>query len=289
MKAGTADERSSSMTQPIVRAVRRVASPEVQGGMNATHRVRLLLEPENWAEYDPFLLLAEDWFVAGTFGDHPHRGFETVTFVLEGSVEHRDNHGGHGVLQPGDAQWMTAGRGVVHSEEAGPQGAHTLQLWINLPARLKMVEPRYLDLRGAEMSLREERGARVRVFSGRSGGVSASTDTSTPITMAELELDAGATITQELPASYNAFLYVIAGDGRFGSQRTAASAGQVVWFDRAETDAESTIAIEAGANLRAILWGGEPLREPVAARGPFVMNTRTELVQAFQDFQSGRF
>jgi quercetin 2,3-dioxygenase len=267
------------------RSVRRVAETSLHPGMNPRHRVRMVLEPGNWAEYDPFLMLAEDWFVPGTFGEHPHRGFETVTFVLEGEIEHRDNHGGRGVLKPGDAQWMTAGRGVVHSEEAGRDGAHSLQLWLNLPRALKMAEPRYQDLRGAEMPVRKIEGGELRVFSGSSADVAGPALNQIPVTMIEMRLDAGATLRQELPAEFNAFVYVIEGEGRFGRQRVAAKAGQVVWF----TPEEGELAIEADAPMHAILYAGAPLREPVAARGPFVMNTMGEVMQAYADFQAGRF
>lgn len=263
------------------REVLRVDSPPLAPGMNPQHRVRLLLEPGKWQEHDPFLLLAEDWFVRGTFGDHPHRGFETVTFVIEGSVEHADNHGGHGVLQPGDAQWMTAGRGVIHSEEAGPDGAHTLQLWINLPSRLKMAEPRYEDLRGAQMPVQSVDGGILRSF--------APSIRHLPVTMLEMRLGPGATAAPEVPSAENAFLYVIAGAGRFGANARSANAGQVVWFERRDDGGGSRIVCKADEALHAILWSGPPLREPVAAHGPFVMNTQGELRQAFLDFQSGRF
>lgn len=266
------------------RSVRRVDDTHLRPGMNPRHRVRQVLEPGNWPEHDPFLMLAEDWFVPGTFGDHPHRGFETVTYVLEGGVEHRDNHGGHGVLHPGDAQWMTAGRGVIHSEEAVGE-AHTLQLWVNLPSRLKMTEPRYQDLRGSQVPVRTQDGATLRVYSGASGEVAAPTRNLVPITMIEIRAEAGATATTGLPREYNTFIYVFEGSGRFGSSRTTAAAGQVVWLahDGDELD------VIADQPLRAFLWGGTPIGERVAARGPFVMNTHEEIYQAMLDFQSGRF
>lgn len=259
----------------------------VQIGMNPQHRARHILDPRFWSEADPFLMLAEDWFVRGTFGDHPHRGFETVTFVIEGEIEHRDNHGGHGVLRPGDAQWMTAGRGVIHSEEAGADGAHSLQLWVNLPSNLKMTEPRYQDLRGDEMPVRREGNAALRVYSGASGGVAAQTRTHVPMTMIEVRFDAAGSVVEDLPPSYNAFIYIIEGSGRFGRDETAAHAGQAVWFENDGSSEE--IDIQADGALHAMLWAGEPTRERIAARGPFVMNTQEELMQAWIDFQSGRF
>jgi redox-sensitive bicupin YhaK (pirin superfamily) len=259
------------------RTVDRVEDTEIHQGMNARHRVREVLPHGRFEEHDPFLMLAEDWFVAGTFGDHPHRGFETFTFILEGEVIHRDNHGGHGVLKAGDAQWMTAGRGVIHSEEAGPDGAHSLQLWINLPARLKMTEPSYHDLRGDAMPVRAEPGVVLREFRPERNLAS--------ITIVELRIDAGASATQPLPPDNHTFIYIISGSGRFGADATPARAGQVVWL---ASDGDE-VTIRAEENLHAILFSGPPISERVAARGPFVMNTYEEIHQAILDFQTGKF
>ena len=258
------------------RRIRRIVDTHVHPGMNPQHRVRLIIEPGHWAEFDPFLMLAEDWFVPGTFGDHPHRGFETVTFVLEGEIEHRDNHGGHGVLHPGDAQWMTAGRGVVHTEEAGPNGAHSLQLWLNLPRALKMTEPRYQDLRGAQMPVVNDG---LRVFSGTVHGVTGPALNHVPVTMVEIHLAAGATANIDLPPSYNAFAYIISG------ATDTADETQVIWFEHEEGD----VTLTAQRPTHAILFAGEPVHEPVVQRGPFVMNTMNEIVQAYGDYQAGRF
>ena len=258
------------------RTIRRVVDTHVHPGMNPQHRVRLVIEPGHWAEFDPFLMLAEDWFVPGTFGDHPHRGFETVTFVLEGEIEHRDNHGGHGVLHPGDAQWMTAGRGVVHTEEAGANGAHSLQLWLNLPRALKMTEPRYQDLRGAQMPVVNDG---LRVFSGTVHGVTGPALNHVPVTMVEIHLAAGASAHIDLPASYNAFAYIISG------VTDAANETQVIWFEREEGD----VTLIARTDTHALLFAGEPVHESVVQRGPFVMNTMNEIVQAYADYQAGRF
>lgn len=285
----SSEPRNTRRGAPVERSVASVLDAEYEPGGTEEHTVRLVLPPGHWEEYDPFLMMAEDWFVPGTFGDHPHRGIETVTFVLEGQLQHADNRGGRGVLAAGDAQWMTAGRGLIHREE--PQGprVHTLQLWVNLPASLKMTEPRYQDLRHADMPLRRDAGALVRVFSGVSGGVAARTKNHVPVTMVEMRLDAGASTNQDLPARHNAFLYVLEGAGSFGRDRTPARAGQVVWFSRSEADAPSNIAVQAGEPLRLILWAGLPIREPVVARGPFVMNTEEEIRQAYEDFHAGRF
>ena len=178
----------------------------------------IVLKPRNWAETDPFLLMAEDWFSTNGFDWHPHRGIETITVVLEGELEHHDNRGGHGVLKPGDVQWMTAGRGILHREMAhNKQQVHTLQLWLNLPAENKMVEPTYQDLRGDKVSVRRQPGVEARVFSGRSGNIEATQKVSkyVPVTMLDVSLDGdkGTSFTQEIPAGDEGFVYVLSGMG----------------------------------------------------------------------------
>src|SRR5690606_8091498 len=151
-------------------------------------------------------MMAEDWFQQGTFDFHPHRGIETVTFVIEGKLKHEDNYGGYGVLEPGDVQWMTAGRGIIHSEDPLPgETVHSLQLWLNLPRSDKMAEPRYQDIKSANAPVRTEPGAIVRVFSGHSGDVHAQTQNYIPVTYVEMVVEAGASVTQQLPGSYNGF------------------------------------------------------------------------------------
>lgn len=254
------------------------------------HTVGMVLEPGHWAEYDPFLMLAEDWFEQGTFDVHPHRGIETVTYVIEGHLNHFDNKFGEGSLNPGDVQWMTAGRGVIHKEDpAAGETVHSLQLWVNLPRENKMTEPRYQNLLSKDMPVREEQGAVVRVFSGSSAGAKAHTQNYVPITMVEINLEAGAAVSQELPGDYNGFLYVLDGSGTFGANQVNGTKGQVLWLGRAEESQSSTVEVRATKPLRALLYAGRPLHEPVVAYGPFVMNTKAEIQQAFEDYQSGRF
>ena len=276
------------------RAVSRIDHPEQQQGMNALHRVRPLLPQAmrgEWAAVDPFLALMEDWFPQGVFGKHPHRGIETVTYVLEGRINHYDNQGNQGVILPGDAQWMTAGRGLIHNEmPAEGVTVHSLQLWINLPASEKMTPPRYQDLVGETVPTRREPGAEIRVFSGSSGGVTSPTLNHVPVTLVEFRLEPGAAVSQELPADYNAFLVVLEGEGEIGEARTPVVAGDVAWLTRREDAAPSQTRIAAGETpLRALLYAGRPLREPVVAGGPFVMNTQAEIAQAYADYRAGRF
>lgn len=272
-----------------MRAVGRVRTVEPKE-ISTVHTAAPVLEFGRWEESDPFLGLMEDWFERGAFGEHPHRGQETVTYVIDGTLEHYDNHSGGGVLHAGDVQWMTAGRGVIHVEQpAEGSRVHSLQLWVNLPQRSKMTEPGYQNLRHQDMPVREAQGVLIRVFSGSSGGVSASTRNHVPVTMIEMLVQPGATAVQDLPGTYNGFIYVLEGRGGFGSGDTAGVAGQVLWLGPADPARESSVTVRAESALRVLLYAGEPLREPVAAGGPFVMNTQEEVRQAFLDYRSGKF
>jgi quercetin 2,3-dioxygenase len=274
---------------PDGRAVSRVTDTEARPGQRPDHRVRVVVKPRDWERTDPFLALMEDWFAPGTFGPHPHRGFETVTYVLEGELRHRDNHGGEGVLKAGDAQLMTAGRGIIHEEEPVSSAVHSLQLWLNLPSSLKMTEPRYQDLRSGSMPVRTEDGAEVRVFSGHSGDAASSTLNHVPLTMLDLKLRKGATIHQDSSPRETAFVYVIDGTLVLGSKDTRVGAGQVAWFDAADGGESPGISITADADTHAVYFAARPLREHVVASGPFVMNTDEEIRQAFADYRAGKF
>src|SRR6266487_4449295 len=245
------------------------------------------------ADFDPFLLLDRMGPVTFRPGeakgapDHPHRGFETVTYVLDGAIEHEDSQGNRGRIGPGDVQWMTAGSGVIHSEmpaeEIRRNGGrlHGFQLWVNLPRRDKMMTPRYQELRAAEIPTATSADGKVKVtvIAGESLGTRASIDTRTPIMYLHVRLAAGASFTQPIPENYNAFAFVING------QVSNARENDMILFDR---DGDSvTITTEKGAEL--LLIGGVPLNEPVARYGPFVMNTAGEIRQAMLDYQSGRF
>lgn len=257
---------------------------------SSIHTAAMVLEPERWEEYDPFLMMAEDWFQTGTFDVHPHRGIETVTYVIDGHLMHHDNRSGAGELLPGDVQWMTAGRGVIHKEDpASGSTVHSLQLWINLPSHLKLTEPRYQNLRHQDMPVRYEDGVVARVFSGSSGGVTSGTANHVPVTMVELSVEVGASATQDLPGDYNGFLYVLEGSGRFGANQVEGEKGQALWLSKVDDSTQSSITIQATERLRVLLFAGRPVREPVVAYGPFVMNTMDEIRQAFHDYNHGQF
>lgn len=260
----------------------------------------LVLKPGNWSETDPFLLMAEDWFSTNGFDWHPHRGIETITVVLEGELEHQDNHGGHGILKPGDIQWMTAGRGIIHREMAyRKKPVHALQLWLNLPAENKMVEPNYQDLRGDNVPVIRRPGVEVRVFSGRSGNIEGPSRVSRyiPVTMIDVRLDGSSghdnnwtSFTQEIPAGDEGFVYVLSGQAYFSSKRTSVSAGQVGNLAHTNAyDGRNTLSVLAKKPTRFLLWTGKPLRQPVVARGPFVMNTENQIAEAFEDYRTGLF
>jgi redox-sensitive bicupin YhaK (pirin superfamily) len=243
-------------------------------------------------QFDPFLLL--DHFVSddpddyiGGFPPHPHRGFETVTYLLAGQVEHRDNAGHTGLLETGGVQWMTAGRGVIHSEMPQQQDGllSGFQLWVNLPAEQKMTDPRYQEFDRQAIPLEERAdGVEIRVVAGRTsqhttGPVS---QLETPALFFDITLPADTRFIEPLPQAYNGFVYLI--EGAASIDGTKLEGGNLAVLDQGES-----IEIAAQASSRLLLVAGEPLNEPIARRGPFVMNSEAELQQAFNDYQAGRF
>ena len=229
---------------------------------------------------------------------HPHRGFETVTYMIDGIFRHQDSNGGGGLITNGDTQWMTAGGGILHIEEPPEEVVmkgglfHGFQLWVNLPATLKMTQPRYQDIRAGQVKLLSspDGGALLRVIAGEVGGYQGPGVTHTPITIVHATLSPGAQLRLPWRADFNALAYVLAGSGTVGADRRPVTMGQLSAFGPGDT-----ITVAAGSRpdgpssqLDILLLGGQPIREPVAAYGPFVMNTREELVQAFEDYQAGR-
>ena len=253
---------------------------------------------------DPFIMMDQMGEVDYEAGEpkgtpwHPHRGFETVTYIIDGTFIHRDSHGGGGVITDGDTQWMTAGSGLLHietpPEELVMSGGlfHGLQLWVNLPAKDKMIAPKYQDIRGGTVKLltSPDGGALLRLIAGDIGGHEGPGATHTPITMIHASVNPGAEITLPWRSDFNALAYGLAGSGSAGTDRRPFQMGQTVVFG----DGDSlTIRADASqdsrsANFELVLLGGRPIREPMAHYGPFVMNSHTELTQAFDDFQAGR-
>ncbi|KMK69057.1 pirin family protein [Puniceibacterium sp. IMCC21224] len=275
----------------FVREVARIEDPQFVPGKVAGHRARRLIDAPDAAFTDPFVLMAEDWSPPGLFGFHPHRGIETVTFVIEGTIKHRDSAGHKGIIHAGDAQWMTAGRGIQH-EENPPVGttAHTLQLWLNLPAACKMAAPRYQDLVASALPVRNEDGVEVRIFSGAHGDIVSTTLNHHPVTMLEVQVEIGGAFRYSFPATENAFVYVLEGTIEIGSAHSLLKTSQLGWLTRSEESGPSDLIIAAkGTAGRFLLFTGQPIREPIAFGGPFVMNTQEEIKQAFTDYRAGRF
>jgi redox-sensitive bicupin YhaK (pirin superfamily) len=253
---------------------------------------------------DPFLHLDQMGEVEYAPGEpkgtawHPHRGFETVTYIIDGTFVHQDSHGGGGVITNGDTQWMTAGSGLLHIE-VPPESLvlsgglfHGIQLWVNLPRSLKWAPPRYQDLRGRQVCLltTPDGGALLRVIAGELAGHPGPGITHTPITMLHATVSPGGQVRLPWRPDFNALAYVLAGRGTAGPQARPIRTGQLAVFGPGDV---VTFAADRDQDNRApvldlLMLGGRPIREPIAAHGPFVMNTHEELIQAFEDFQAGK-
>jgi quercetin 2,3-dioxygenase len=259
-------------------------------------------------DFDPFLLIDEmgpkNWKPGEAKGapDHPHRGFETVTYMLEGRFEHKDSRGNSGKLGSGDVQWMTAGAGVVHSEMPEKEflrsggNLHAFQLWVNLPQRDKMIKPRYQDIPSSKIPVAqtEDGAVKVKVIAGEALGVRAIIQTRTPIFYLHFTLQPGAKVVQPVSKEYNSFAYIINGEALIGpaEKQKIVKTGQMIIFDNDGEEVEisapaDSITTTNKSALDILLIGGLPLNEPVARYGPFVMNTKEEILKAIEDYQNG--
>jgi len=280
--------------QDSARVVRSIRGMPTSDGAGV--RLTRVIGTPSLPELDPFLMLdefgtdrAED-YIAG-FPEHPHRGFETVTYMLDGRMRHKDNHGNEGLLTPGSVQWMTAGRGLVHSEMPEQESGRMrgFQLWVNLPARDKMTDPRYQEFAAERIpQLSAAEGVSVKVIAGTVDSVSGPIQQpATEPLYLDVSLSPGSAWTCPLPAGHNAFAYVFEGDASLGEGEDARA---MELQQLAVLGGGSRLQMRAGAlGARLIVVAGRPLREPIARHGPFVMNTREELMQAFVDYQEGRF
>jgi redox-sensitive bicupin YhaK (pirin superfamily) len=287
---------NATATHPASRRVARVfrGQPTSDG---AGVKLTRVIGQRDLDMLDPFLLLDEfrsdqsDDYVGG-FPNHPHRGFETVTYMLAGRMRHHDNQGNSGLLTPGSVQWMTAGRGIVHSEMPEQEDGLMwgFQLWVNLPASDKMSAPRYQDIAPERIpGITPADGVRVRVIAGQLGEATGPVSgvAVEPVYL-DIQLDAGARFSAPLPRAHNAFAYVYAGSAAIGAAdaSTPIARGELAVLDRAGDD---VLMAAAGEPVRLILVAGKPLNEPVAKYGPFVMNTAEQISEAIQDYQAGRF
>jgi len=279
------------------RAVERLVTGQATSDGDGVKLTRVLTQPLQ-RRLDPFLMLdafgsddASDYI--GGFPDHPHRGFETVTYMIAGRMRHRDSAGNEGLLQNGGVQWMTAGRGVIHSElpEQEEGRMEGFQLWLNLPAADKLTTPGYRDIPTQEIPELNLPGARVRVIAGQSHGVAGAVRKAhTEPLYLDVHLEPGATFEQALPAGHNAFVYVYRGDLEIdtGAARTRVPRERMAVLANAPD--RDGVRVQAGAEgARALLIAGRPLGEPIAQYGPFVMNKQAEIFQAVEDFRAGKF
>lgn len=285
MNATTRDDRT--MPRRIVRTLRGLPTSDGAG----VRLTRVIGTPQ-LPDLDPFLMLDEfgtdrpEDYIAG-FPDHPHRGFETVTYMLDGRMRHRDNHGNEGVLVPGSVQWMTAGRGIVHSEmpEQVEGRMRGFQLWINLPARDKMSAPRYQEYAPDAIPLaRPAAGVSIKIIAGEAFGIHGPIEQpATDPLYVDVALAPGAATRLPVPPGHHAFAYVYDGEVEVAGQATGAGVLAILG------DGDALDLVGRAPDSRLIVVAGRPLGEPVARMGPFVMNTRAELYQAVADYQAGRF
>jgi len=296
MEQRTNETAGERLERPVTRLVE--SDRMLEGG---GFPVRRPFPTRELMQVDPFLLLDHlgpvHWGPGEGIGapDHPHRGFETVTYLLSGEMQHKDSAGHAGRLTPGDVQWMTAGAGVVHSEL--PSDAfmrdggvmHGFQIWVNLPARDKIMPPRSQEIRAerSPQAARADGKVRVRVIAGQAMGESAVIETRTPILYLHYTLAPGGEALQDVPPDYRALVYVVSGEAKVGTPARPAREGQMALIG---SGGALRLSVDAGAAAHAelLVLGGVPLNEPVARYGPFVMNTRDEIMQAMRDYQDGR-
>jgi len=284
------------------RTVRTITTAP-QGFEGEGFPVRRAFAGVDMAQLDPFIHLDQMGEVEYAPGEpkgtpwHPHRGFETVTYIIDGIFDHRDNNGGGGTISNGDTQWMTAGAGILHIETPPEHLVmsgglfHGFQLWVNLPAAKKWSPPAYQDLRAKDVALlsSHDGGALIRVIAGDVDGRKGPGSTQTPITLVHATVQPGAELRLPWRADYNALVYTLAGHGFVGEERRPVQMGQLAVFNEGEM-----IVVRAGdvqesrsPEMELFILGGLPIKEPVAWMGPFVMNTKSEVLQAFEDFQKG--
>jgi len=279
------------------RGVARVITvpPLAPGFVGPGHLAAMVVSPEEFARQDPFIVLMDDHLDIGdrpVGGPHPHAGFETVTLVLDGAIYDRDEGG---VIAAGEVQWMTAGRGIIHGEHVATKGrVRLLQLWLTLPKAQRWTAPAFQDIHADAVPIRHESGVEVRVYSGNSGGHRAATRNHVPVTLIEARMQPESSFDQDLPLSYNGFLFVVEGSVRIGKGDGAAivRSGQVGWLDRpdAPPDAASVVsitALEQGA--RVVLYAGQPQGDAIASQGPFIGDTREDIARLYQEYREGRF
>lgn len=271
--------------------------PLREGFIGPGHLAAPVIPMNDFAATDPFIALMDDHLDIGersVGGPHPHAGFETVTLLLDGSIRDRDEGG---VIETGEVQWMTAGKGIIHGENVEALGrVRLLQLWLSLPRHDRWTTPRFQDLHHPAIPTFEQDGVNVRVYSGSSGSFTAATLNHVPVTLVEYRLAPGKSFEQEIPASYNGFLFVVSGSVLVGEQGAWVGANQVGWLDRgqrpnaADEPAASVVRLAAGADgARVVLYAGEPTGAAIVSHGPFIGDTREDITRLYSEFRAGEF
>lgn len=294
------------MSQPKpAQSQRRIARvvtvpPLAPGFVGPGHLAAQVVSPEDFARSDPFILLMDDHLDIGerpVGGAHPHAGFETVTLVLEGAIHDRDEGG---VINAGEVQWMTAGRGIIHGENVATKGrVRLLQLWLTLPKAERWTTPAFQDIHAEDVVIRREPGVVMRIYSGASGGYRSSTRNHVPVVLTEAVMEPNASVDQDLPSSFNGFVFVLDGSVRIGdgNDATAVNTGQVAWLDRpaategdvAPEDTSLLRITAADAGARLVLYAGQPQGAPIVSHGPFIGDTREDIVRLYHEYRDNRF
>ena len=277
------------------RIARVVTVPPLSPGFAGPgHLAAQVLSAADFAQNDPFIMLADDHLDMGerpVGGPHPHAGFETVTLILDGAIHDRDEGG---VIGAGEVQWMTAGSGIVHGEDVTTRGpVRLLQLWLTLPKADRWTPPAFQDIHATDVPVRREPGAAVRVYSGVSGPARSATQNHVPVTITETTLAAHASVTHDLPASYNGFVFVLDGAVSVGEENdtTLLLTGQVGWLGRGGGgDDPSLVRTVAGADgARFVLYAGEPQHDPIVSHGPFIGDSRQDIARLYAEYRAGQF
>jgi redox-sensitive bicupin YhaK (pirin superfamily) len=273
------------------RGISRVVNvpPAAPGFVGPGHLAAPVVSPENFEMTDPFILLMDDHLDIGdrpVGGPHPHAGFETVTLILDGAIFDRDEGG---TLNAGEVQWMTAGSGIIHSEDVRTKGkVRLLQLWLTLPKNRRWIAPGFQTINANEVPVRRENGAEIRVYSGASVGLQSGTRNHVSVTMVEINLASRASAEVDIPGSYNGFAFVIDGSVQIGDKTL--NIGQVGWLERPTDNGTSVVRVAAGeSGARVVLYAGQPQGDPIVSYGPFIGDSKQDIARLFAEYQSGRF
>lgn len=274
----------------INRKIARILNPRgSQGFLGEGHTAIPVISGNDFEQTDPFILLMDDQLNlpgSGTVGGaHPHAGFETVTLVLEGDADNKSK-----TLQTGGMEWMTAGSGIVHFDEIKTKTKmRILQLWLVLPKAKRWTAPKWQELHLKNVPVKKEGSSEIRVYSGTSLGMTAPTQNETPTTIVDFNLEPGYEVVQEIPASYNGFIYVIEGTVEVGDEETVVGEQQVAWLDRSSEKVNSQIKFKGGENGgRFIFYAGEPQGAPIISKGPFIGDTNEDIVRLYQEYRQGK-